>query len=57
MRIKNYDESAIERIERPKVARFRQTTHHRPRNTRRDRVQATRELAELGLTGDQVRGW
>jgi hypothetical protein len=55
MRIKHYDESEIERIERPKVARFRQTTHHRPRNTRRDRVQAMRELAELGLTSDTVR--
>jgi hypothetical protein len=55
MRIKHYDESAIERIERPKVARFRQTTHHQPRNTRRDRVQATRRLAELGLTSDTVR--
>lgn len=47
MRIKHYDESATERIERPKVARFRQTTHHRPRNTRRDRVTAAAKLPTL----------
>lgn len=28
-----------ERMRPPRVARFRQTTHRRPRNTRRDRVQ------------------
>jgi len=37
-----------EPMRRPKVARFGQTTHHRPRNTRRDRVTtASRELAHL----------
>lgn len=47
MRIKHYNEATTERIERPKVARFRQTTHHQPRNTRRDRVEAAAKLAEL----------
>jgi hypothetical protein len=37
-----------ERMRPPKVARFRQTTHHRPRTTRRDRVQhAARVTAAL----------
>jgi hypothetical protein len=48
--VKNYDKydtfGDFDKIEKPKVARFRQTTHHTPRNTRRDKVTAARVAAE-----------
>jgi hypothetical protein len=37
----------IEPIRRPKVSRFQQTTHHRPRNTRGNR---RREAAVVAAT-------
>jgi hypothetical protein len=57
MRVNKYDdtEAGFERITRPTAGRFRQSTVHAPRNTRRDRTQATRKLVELGLSGDQIR--
>jgi hypothetical protein len=33
-------------IRRPKVARLNQTTHHRPRTTRKDRVRAAAQLPQ-----------
>lgn len=38
----------VEPIRRPTIGRLNQTTHHRPRHTRRDRVKAAaRVLATL----------
>lgn len=36
-----------ERMRRPVGGRFAQTTHHKPRNTRRDRTNAAAILAAL----------
>lgn len=36
----------LEPIRRPKVARLNQTTHHRPRTTRRDRLSAAAKLPQ-----------
>lgn len=35
-----------EPIRRPKAGRIDQTTHHRPRNTRKDRVRAAAALPQ-----------
>jgi hypothetical protein len=46
MRIKHYDEATTQRIERPKVARFRQTTVKK-RTTRADLVRHAQRTAQV----------
>ena len=38
--------SNTEPIRKPKVGRINQTTHHRPRHTRKDRLRAAAQLPQ-----------
>lgn len=38
---------SFEKFSKPKVSRFKQSTHHRPRTTRRDKLAAAALVAEL----------
>jgi hypothetical protein len=57
MRFNKFDgePAGFERITKPSGGRFRQSTVHQPRNTRRDRITQSARLAALGLSSDAIR--